>query len=368
MCGLFGFVRASRDETPERASAVFVALGRLAEQRGRDAAGFALGTGTGRCHVVKATGSFTSLWQRRYLPAVHLAPVALAHTRHASQGAADRLANAAPLVVGAGLVGTYNGDIDAADIVRRLPPGLPEPQGDTDSEPLLLALDRARGDLGAVCEVLSAMHGPAALAWVDPARPCLVFLARAALCPLALAWDRQGNLFWGSSPAWFRRLDAQARGRLGFQVERVGEGTVLAVAAGEAPTVVAARSFTPVARPGDAKRFPSIWAGLDPGDIAAFRAETRHRTRPRSPASGAGPDGGRAGAPRPADRRAGRQQMAAADRRPRTGGGQGGGRRPCPAARRAPPGAGALRRPAAPHRAGRRPAAAAGPSAGGSSA
>ena len=188
MCGLFGFVRGARDETPERASAVFVALGRLAEQRGRDAAGFALVTDTGRCHVVKATGSFTSLWQRRYLPALHRAPVALAHTRHASQGAPDRLVNAAPLVVGAGLVGTCNGDIDAADLQRRLP-GLPEPQGDTDSEPLLPALDRVRGDLGAVCEVLSAMHGPAALAWVDPARPRLVFLARAALCPLALAWD-----------------------------------------------------------------------------------------------------------------------------------------------------------------------------------
>jgi glucosamine--fructose-6-phosphate aminotransferase (isomerizing) len=276
MCGLFGSVRSPRAAHPEQASGVFVDLGRLAEQRGRDAAGFALlGPSLLPATVVKDTRPFGSLWRSYHAPLLHEARVALGHTRHASQGAPGRLANAAPLEVG-NLVGTVNGDIDADDLRRHLPPGLPASQGETDSEVLLLALDRVRGDLVAVCEVLAAVRGVTALAWVDQARPGLVFLARGALCPLVIARDAQGHLYWGSSPAWFRRLDEQAGGALGFQVERVAEGAVLVVAAGKVPMVVAERSFTPTARAGD-ERLVSIWAGLDPREVAAFQAEARHR-------------------------------------------------------------------------------------------
>jgi len=58
----------------------------------------------------------------------------------------------------------------------------------------------------------------------------------------------------------------------------VAEGTLLAVAAGATPAVVARRSFEPVARPGDDRRYPTIWDGLDPADVAAFQAEASHRT------------------------------------------------------------------------------------------
>src|SRR6266511_828608 len=168
---------------------------------------------------------------------------------------------------------------------RKLPlaPGLPPPKGETDSEVLLLALDRVRGDLGEVCEVLATARGVTALAWVDRTRPGLVFLARGALCPMAVARDAHGHLYWASSPRWFRHLDEQAAGRLGFQVERVAEGTVLAIATDRAvPTVVAERSFTPTARAGDAQRFASIWAGLDPREAAAFQAAARHHIAPPS--------------------------------------------------------------------------------------
>jgi hypothetical protein len=65
------------------------------------------------------------------------------------------------------------------------------------------------------------------------------------------------------------------------------------VAAGEIPAVATQRSFTPVARAGGARRFPSIWTGLDAGDVAAFRADAGHRTgdlaqRP-TPAAAPGP-------------------------------------------------------------------------------
>jgi Glutamine amidotransferase domain len=159
MCGLFGFVRSTRAAHPETASGVFVELGRLAERRGRDATGFALVSRPPLPPaVVKATWPFSGLWRSHHAPMVHEATVALGHTRHASQGAPHRRANAHPLEAGS-LIGTVNGDIDADDLRRCLPPGLPAPQGETDSEVLLLALDRVRGNLEAVCEVLTAVWG-----------------------------------------------------------------------------------------------------------------------------------------------------------------------------------------------------------------
>ena len=226
---------------------------------------------------MKAARPWSRVWHPRHLPAVDAARVVLGHTRHATQGAADRLANAAPLVVGAGLVGAVNGDIDADGLHRRLPPGLPAPHGETDSEVLLSALERAGPDLGAVCRVLAAMRGPSALAWVHPARPERLYVARRALCPLALATDAAGNLYWASSPTWLRRV-------AGLEAERVPEGTLLVVAAGVRPAVVAERRFVPVARPGDDQCFPSIWEGLDSEDVAAFQAEARHLVAPGPPA------------------------------------------------------------------------------------
>lgn len=276
MCGLFGVIRSERDRQPQGTAAVFAALGRMAERRGQDAAGFAVVDRTGVGRVVKATRPFGRLWVSGHAQAVSDAHVVLGHTRHATDGAADVLANAAPLMVGGGLVGTHNGQVDTGHLRASLPAGLAAPRGQTDSEVLLLALDRAGYDLDAVCQVLSAMRGPSALAWADPRRAGCVYLGRGALCPLALATDLAGSLWWASSPAWFRHVDRWADGQLGFQVERVREGTLLALEAGEQPAVVAEREFVPVARPGDEERFPSIWAGLDPEDVAAFRAEARY--------------------------------------------------------------------------------------------
>jgi hypothetical protein len=158
-----------------------------------------------------------------------------------------------------------------------VPYDLPARQGNTDSEVLCLALDRVRDDLCAVCGVLSAMRGLAALAWVDRARPHLVFLARAALCPLTVARDGSGNLYWASSPTWFRLLEERSGGRLDLRVERVQEGVLLAVAAGELPAVATERSFTPVAR---AMRAGSRRSGLAWTPAMSPRSEPKPATAP----------------------------------------------------------------------------------------
>jgi len=308
MCGIFGMVRA-QDSDPTWASNVFVALGHLAEERGRDAAGFALvgdrapagragspraaaapddaihrgEVDLGACRVVKDTRRWGLLWRREYVRALDAAAAAFGHTRHASQGDPGTLVNASPLVVGEGLVGVHNGDVDADALRRDLPAGIPPSSGGTDSEVLLLALDGARGDLLGTCDVLETVIGLAALAWVDQGAPDLVYVARGALCPLAVATDVRGNLYWASSPTWFRRLDERSGGRLGFEVERVPEGMLLAIAASGSPAIRARCSFEPVARPGDDWRFPSIWNGVDRVDVEAFQAEASHRTARSSP-------------------------------------------------------------------------------------
>src|SRR6266545_6433308 len=116
MCGIFGMVRAVSDPEPGRASRLFAALGHLAQQRGHDAAGFALLTHRsepvapspppdatrrrevqlGGCLVAKDTRPWDDVWHPRYLPTLEEARVALGHTRHATQGAPGALANAAP--------------------------------------------------------------------------------------------------------------------------------------------------------------------------------------------------------------------------------------------------------------------------------
>jgi glutamine phosphoribosylpyrophosphate amidotransferase len=332
MCGIFGMVRA-QDSDPTWASNVFVALGHLAEERGSDAAGFALvgengpvsaagppgaagaagcagaagaagAAGSpgpvsaaaddaihrreadlGVCRVVKDTRRWGLLWRREYVRGLDASRAAFGHTRHASQGDPATLVNASPLVVGEALVGVHNGDIDADALRRDLPAGIPPSRGGTDSEVLLLALDGVRGDLLGACDVLETVRGLATVAWLDRSAPELVFLARGALCPLAIATDARGNLYWASSPSWFRRLDERSGGRLGFEVEQVPEGMLLAIAASGSPLIRARCSFEPIARPGDDWRFPSIWNGVDRVDVEAFQAEASHRTAPSSPAA-----------------------------------------------------------------------------------
>jgi glucosamine--fructose-6-phosphate aminotransferase (isomerizing) len=240
--------------------------------------------------VVKDARPWDDVWHPRYLPALHKARVALGHTRHATQGAPGALANAAPLVVGATLIGAHNGDSTpptwSAGSRTACPPGRAAPTARSSASPSTGSATTCRRSASCCrpCVGRRRSHGS-----IGPG-PRLVFLARGALCPLAVAGDRAGNLYWASSPAWFRRLDARSGDRLRLRVAPLPEDVLLAVAAGELPTVVAERSFVPVARPEDEQRFPSIWTGLDASDLASFRAMARHRVadpdqRPRPPAA-----------------------------------------------------------------------------------
>ncbi|MQY04286.1 class II glutamine amidotransferase [Actinomadura macrotermitis] len=293
MCGLFGLLRSPLAGHPGRASGVLVALGVLAEERGDDSAGIALLTGhavapgrerpaagtTGErhsdishdgCRIVKGRGRFTGVWRPDLLPLLDAAPVALGHTRWATQGSPAELVNASPLVVpgtGAGIIATHNGDVEAGLLRERYE--LPPPAGSTDSETVFQLLARCGGTRD-VTAVLRSLVGRAALAWVDRGRPGEVHLARAALSPLAVAVDTEENLYWASNPGWFRRVEQDTGVRF-VSVDMLREGGYLKIGTGG---VLARAGFTPTARDWDLDG--RVWTGFSAADAARDRALLRH--------------------------------------------------------------------------------------------
>jgi glucosamine 6-phosphate synthetase-like amidotransferase/phosphosugar isomerase protein len=280
MCGLFGLSRAAGARHPEWASDAFVALGMLAEERGVDSAGVALfgrpgainvvtptiqGDITdGGCRVVKGRGRFTDVWRPDLLADLDQAPVALGHTRWATQGTPDYLVNAGPLLVGT-LAGTHNGDVSAAELRLRF--ALPPAVGGTDSEVIYQAL--AAGYRPE--KVLSALHGRAALVWVDRTRPGRLHLARGALSPLCVGVDEEGNIYWASNPGWFRTVEQVTRVSFRSAV-LIREGTYLIIEAG----AMRSAAFVPTARPGDLLLPDKVWLGFTPSDREHDFAQRRH--------------------------------------------------------------------------------------------
>ncbi|SNR47276.1 class II glutamine amidotransferase [Actinomadura mexicana] len=297
MCGLFGVVRSPFAPDPGRASDVFVMLGAFAEERGTDSAGLALlgappglgGEGGGGCRVVKGRGRFSGVWRPEFLPGLDRAAVAIGHTRWATQGSPTEAANAGPMVVpgpSATVVGTHNGDIDAAGLRERFAP--PPASGATDSEPIfqLLAGRRAPDD---ITGVLQALVGRVALAWVERDRPTEVHLARGALSPLTVAVDTDQNIYWGSNPRWFREVERHTRVRFATVV-LLREGTYLKVGMErrpgrrDLPEVLATAAFAPTAR--DTDMDPRVWTGFTPADAEADKARLLHRVVERAGGTG----------------------------------------------------------------------------------
>lgn len=298
MCGVFGTVRpgAWPAELADRAVEAVLMLGGLAEQRGTDAAGLAVAGPARRgdhpettrtdlarfadvrvdgWRVVKTRGRFTRLDPPGLVDELRRARLVLGHTRWATQGG-HRLANTSPLLVGP-LVGTHNGDVDAAALAPWLPRSAAL-RGDTDSEALLAALAAADGDPRRLREVLSAVPGRAALAWAPRRGRRRVWLARAALSPLAVCGDRHGGLWWASNPDWLRRVEHTVG--IGMRAPRMlREGTLLtATATGGQLTIHVAGPFTATARARDVRLAELVvWRGFTPADRADDVTRLRHR-------------------------------------------------------------------------------------------
>ncbi|SEG92360.1 Glutamine amidotransferase domain-containing protein [Thermomonospora echinospora] len=299
MCGLFGLLRSPSAAHPERASDAFVVLGTLAEERGGGSCGVALFTGrpvtcgapvppglgdlsVDGCRIVRGRGGFGRVWRPEpLLPLLDHAPIALGHTGWAVPAREE----AGPLVVpgpGAGIVAAHGGDVEAAALGERF--GTPAGRDGTGGEAIFRAL-AGRQDLAAITEVLSALVGRAALAWVDRARPDRVHLARAALSPLAVAVDTERNMYWASNPRWFREVRQHTAVEFASAV-MLREGTYLEIGRHPAPGVRARAGFLPTARPGDLDE--RVWAGFTDADRDRDRAGLRHAVHRRPAGDGTG--------------------------------------------------------------------------------
>jgi glutamine---fructose-6-phosphate transaminase (isomerizing) len=290
MCGLFGLARPEEATGRQVTTQALLMLGQLAEERGVDSAGLACWPAaqpTARpadrladradvtvdgWRVVKQVGRFGELRLRNARPALNAARIVLGHTRHATQGDVHRLVNVSPLATG-GLLGTHNGDVTAATLRERYP--LAEPAGETDSELIFAALEDA-ADEAAMLDVLSGLEGRAALAWVDRRHPGRLWLARAALSPLALGVTTDGNLFWASNPDWLRRMSA----RCGLVLRHGGpalvpEGTLLAFDIAGRVRYAGSADFTPQPRLSDLGLATAIWRGFNDTDRHADQAGLR---------------------------------------------------------------------------------------------
>lgn len=275
MCGLFGFVRPA-GASAKATAAIFSDLGHLATERGRDASGWATLSHpkSPTWRTVKAPMPFDRLWATRTRSedrALLSARAAMGHTRAASQGAVGRMANCSPMAAGH-ILGTHNGDTDAADLARRFGIGRRCLAGQTDTEVLLRALG-----LAPPCQVLEAVVGRVALVWADRHRPGRLFLARGAWSPLYVAQAGDGVLWWASSPSWLDEAGVDAA-----EVYRLAEGTLLEVDLAKARSV-RSRRFVPTARQRDDWAAKYAYAGIDPQEAAEDMARHVHRARSERP-------------------------------------------------------------------------------------
>lgn len=272
MCGLFGMIR--RPDASPLASQALYHLGRLAVERGQDSAGITYVAADDSTYTHRAPGTFTRVFADfDHEAAAKNAVVLLGHTRWATQGDRTNPANVSPMQVST-LTCTHNGDVEVASI-----PGidsLARPAGGTDTERLYQAI-ASEASLEGVTKVLSIVKGRAALAWIDSTQPGLLFLARAALSPLATAYDAEGNLYWASNPDWFRQVDRLLDGAVGFDnITMVTEGT-LAVISTATLVVEDVQRFTPLARGKDVRMTDlAVHRGFTREDAKADRASFTH--------------------------------------------------------------------------------------------
>lgn len=300
MCGIFGMVRNIEAPHYERASAALIELGRLAVERGKDSSGLAFiprpdqapatvyladafqmkarSADLDGVIIVKDTLPFGEFWDdAKYLSALTSSAAVIGHTRWATQGSKSKLENASPLAVGY-VVGTHNGDVDV-DSVQSHATHRKDIVGGTDTEYLYRAVASKNSHRKKITDILKGLKGRAALAWIDRTVTDRLYLARAALSPLSIAFDAEGNMYWASNPDWFRQIDAKFDNAIGFHsISLVNEGSLITVnfSSGK-PEVEDLRKFTPTARYTDDMMSDAVvWRGFVKEDSEADKAGANH--------------------------------------------------------------------------------------------
>ena len=232
MCGIAGFCLAGKERHLRTDKLVKAGLLGI-QNRGLDACGLATWDTEG-IRTEKAIGKVKGLFG--VAKTLGTGPVIL-HTRYATHGRADQLANAHPHKSGP-ITLTHNGMIWNHESICPKVDRLTDV--DTEAAAILLA---EKG-----WEELDQLDGSAALAWLDSRDRRVLFLARLTGSPLVIAQTVGGSLFYASTREAVKAMAKAVKVRLVW-VEDVPSYTYLRVVGGR----IAYRGTIPqVDRPGAA--------------------------------------------------------------------------------------------------------------------
>lgn len=198
MCGIAGFSLSPNANVNSKRLARSLLLS--IENRGFDATGFAYLDSTGAFQVHKKDVAASDFVKKRLcLP--RKARTAIMHTRFATQGDPFWNDNNHPIATGT-VVGVHNGHISNDDALFRDVEellGLKDIRiGSVDSEAAFAVLGWTNEP---VTDVLEALHGTAALAWLDvrTANPETLHLARVSSSPLIVGETYDGSVIFAST-------------------------------------------------------------------------------------------------------------------------------------------------------------------------
>ena len=221
MCGIAGFNFSEREQVNPRQLSQHLLLEIV--KRGRDATGCAfMNSETGKFSVRKAPVSAPKFFKTFDLMPLDTRNTIL-HTRWATKGSPSNNGNNHPIISGK-VVGVHNGHLSNDDAIFAHMRSV-ERRAEVDSEAAFAMLGRTQFH---PTDVLGALQGRAALAWLDVRDRHALHLARCQHSPLAIGQTNAGSLIFASTMEHLEKACSYSSIKLAW-AEELDEGVYLKV-------------------------------------------------------------------------------------------------------------------------------------------
>lgn len=216
MCGIAGFC-INKDEVIDARNLAKCLLKGI-EARGKDATGAAWYNGKTNCvNYIKAPKPATDFCRNELWRLPSGVKNVILHTRWATQGSPKSEHNNHPIVI-ENLVGVHNGHIsnDKAILDYARNQFGHKRIGEVDSEAAFVIAKYSDNPL---TDFANALHGRAALAWIDGDKPRELNLTRVTDSPLVVAQTPKGSLVFASTKSILEKAMKEA----GLKIEWINE-------------------------------------------------------------------------------------------------------------------------------------------------
>jgi glucosamine 6-phosphate synthetase-like amidotransferase/phosphosugar isomerase protein len=225
MCGLSA-VSLNPNDRELNVAQVSASLLKGIENRGRHATGAAwYRPEDDTVAVTKLAASATEVLRHREGVLPETTPAMLLHTRYATHGGVDVRNNNHPIQYG-NILGIHNGVLqNHRDLLASTGA---TPVTDVDSEAIMALLDPAHRHPS---EVLGALRGDAAIAWLDLREPEVLHMARVSGRPICVAQTAGGSLLMASTMTALEDAARECRLTLEF-IKEIPDATYLRVDGG----------------------------------------------------------------------------------------------------------------------------------------